>query len=310
MRVLPGNPRECQNRARMPQETLVFQLAPAAQARLERELAGGDFEPRSVAHARFSVKGEGVVATLYRSGKLVLQGSALGGFVERYLAGAQAAQAAARARDAPIQVGARTLIGSDEAGKGDYFGPLVVVAVRAGPAERAELVKAGVADSKTLSDERIRVLAPALEQRYAFAAEVLEPADYNREHPRYKNLNPLLAELHARCIKKLAQPGALVLVDKFAADELVASRLVGVDVELHQRTKAEREPVVAAASVIARNLFLEGLKRLSEEFVVELHKGAGEPTDRAAREFVKLHGREALAHVAKLHFKNTRKIRA
>lgn len=308
-RVLPGNPRECQNRARMPQETLVFQLAPAAQARLERELSSGDFERRSVEHARFSVKGAGVVATLYRSGKLVLQGSEVRLFAERYLADARAAAGAGEPADAPIQVGERTLIGSDEAGKGDYFGPLVVVALRADPQERAELVRAGVADSKTLSDERIRTLAPALEQRYASAAEVLEPADYNREHPRFKSLNPLLAELHARCIRKLAQPGALVLVDKFAADELVASRLAGVDVELHQRTRAEREPVVAAASVIARHLFLEGLKRLSEECAVDLHKGAGEPTDRSAREFVRLHGREALGRVAKLHFKNTQKIR-
>jgi ribonuclease HIII len=80
--------------------------------------------------------------------------------------------------------------------------------------------------------------------------------------------------------------------------------------ELHQRTKAEREPVVAAASILARNLFLEGLKKLSEEFAVDLHKGAGEPTDRAAREFVRLHGRAALGRVAKLHFKNTQKIRS
>lgn len=289
----------------MPQETLVVQLPPAEQARLERELEGGDFERRAVEHARFCVRGPGVVATLYRSGKLVVQGSEARGFAERYLGGLPEAAAAA----GPLEVGARTLIGSDEAGKGDYFGPLVVVALRADARERAELVQAGVADSKTLSDERVRVLAPALEQRYAFAAEVLDPADYNREHPRFKSLNPLLAELHARCIRKLAQPGVLVLVDKFAADELIASRLAGLDLELHQRTRAEREPVVAAASVIARNLFLEGLKRLSEEFVIDLHKGAGEPTDRSAREFVKLHGREALGRVAKLHFKNTQKIR-
>lgn len=289
----------------MPQETLVVQLPPARQTSLERELESADFEHRSVPHARFSVRGQGVVATLYRSGKLVVQGSEARGFVERYLGALPEAAPPA----GPLEVGERTLIGSDEAGKGDYFGPLVVVALRADPRERAELVKAGVADSKTLSDERVRVLAPALEQRYAFAAEVLEPADYNREHPRFKSLNPLLAELHARCIRKLARPGTLVLVDKFAADELVASRLQGLDLELHQRTRAEREPVVAAASVIARNLFLEGLKRLSEEFVVDLHKGAGEPTDRSAREFVKLHGREALGRVAKLHFKNTQKIR-
>jgi len=153
------------------------------------------------------------------------------------------------------------------------------------------------------------VLAPALEQRYACASEVLAPPNYNAEHARYKNLNPLLAELHARCIRRLARPGLLVLVDKFANEKLVASRLEDLDLELHQRTRAEREPVVAAASVIARNLFLEGLKKLSDESAVDLHKGAGEPTDRSAREFVKLHGREALARVAKLHFKNTQKIR-
>jgi len=289
----------------MPQETLVVQLAPTAQARLERELEGGGFEHRSVEHARFSVKGQGVIATLYRSGKLVVQGSEVQLFATRYLGEDARSEPAA----GPIEVGTRTLIGSDEAGKGDYFGPLVVVAVRADPGQRAELARSGAADSKTLSDERVRVLAPALEQRYAFAAEVLVPEEYNREHPRFGSLNPLLAELHARCIKKLHQPGVLVLVDKFAADELIAERLRGLDLELFQRTRAEREPVVAAASVIARNLFLEGLRKLSEEFAVELHKGAGEPTDRSAREFVKLHGREQLGRVAKLHFKNTQKLR-
>lgn len=291
----------------MPQETLVVQLAPPEQARLARDLEGGGFEQRTVEHARFSVRGQGVIATLYRSGKLVVQGSEVKLFAERYLDGR--AGESAPAAEGPIEVGERTLIGSDEAGKGDYFGPLVVVAVRADAKERRELVKAGVADSKTLSDERVRVLAPALEARYANATEVLEPAQYNLEHPRYKNLNPLLAELHARCIRRLAQPGLLVLVDKFADERLVASRLEGLELELHQRTKAEREPVVAAASVIARNLFLEGLEKLSEEFAVDLHKGAGEPTDRSAREFVRLHGREALARVAKVHFKNTQKIR-
>lgn len=284
-----------------------MKLGPAAQARLERELEGGDFERRSVEHARFSVRGQGVIATLYRSGKLVVQGSEIELFRARYLA--DEAGAAPPAAAGPIEVGTRTLIGSDEAGKGDYFGPLVVVALRADAQERAELMRSGVADSKTLSDDTIARLAPALEQRYAFASEILMPADYNVEHPRFGSLNPLLAELHARCIRKLAQPGAMVLVDKFADDKLVAGRLRGVDIELHQRTRAEREPVVAAASVLARNLFVEGLRKLSEEFAVDLHKGAGEPTDRSAREFVRLHGREKLVHVAKLHFKNTQKIR-
>jgi len=285
----------------------VVQLGPREQAELARELLGGEYEQRHVEHAVFSVRSKGFVATLYRSGKLVVQGSEVALFRERYLSAA--AGAAPREPKGPVEVGGRPLIGSDEAGKGDYFGPLVVVAVRADPAERAELVRAGVADSKTLSDQRVGVLAPALESRYAHASEVLDPALYNVEHTRFKSLNPLLAELHARCIRKLARPGCVVLVDKFADEKLVASRVADLDIELHQQTRAEREPVVAAASVIARNLFLEGLKRLSEEFAVDLHKGAGDPTDRSAREFVKLNGREALGKVAKLHFKNTGKIR-
>jgi len=281
----------------------VVQLAPEAQARLEQELAGGEFEPRSVEHARFSVKGQGVIATLYRSGKLVVQGSEVGLFAERYLGGRPAPP------PGPIEVGVRPLVGSDEAGKGDYLGPLVVAAVRADARERAELVSAGVADSKTLSDERVRVLAPALEQRYACALEVLAPEDYNREHARAGSLNPLLAELHARCIRRLARPGDLVLVDQFARESLVADALAGVAVELFQRTKAEREPVVAAASVVARAHFLDGLAALSEQYAVDLTKGAGDPTDASAREFVRLHGREGLGRVAKLHFKNTHKLR-
>src|SRR5262245_42697238 len=235
----------------MPQETLVLQLSPAEQERIAAALTGPDFETRAVPHARFSVKGQGVAATLYRSGKLVVQGSDLQAFAARYLGGRTAPAPA----ELPIVVGERTLIGSDEAGKGDYFGPLVVVAVRADAKERTELVQAGVADSKTLSDERVGILAPALEQRYAFASEVLMPPEYNAEHARTKILNPLLAELHARCIRKLASPGALVLVDKFADESLIAGRVRDLALDLHQRTRAEREPVVAAASVIARNLF-------------------------------------------------------
>jgi ribonuclease HIII len=296
----------------MAQETLVLELGPAEQARLESALAAGDFEHRAVEHARIAVKGQGVVATLYRSGKLVVQGSGVRLFAERFLGAAarqEAAEAAGRCADAVIAVGERTLVGGDEAGKGDYFGPLVVVAVRADPAQRAELARSGAADSKTLSDERVRRLAPALEQRFPFAAEALDPPDYNREHARVRNLNPLLAELHARCIRRLARPGDLVLVDKFANERLIASRVGDLGVELYQETRAEREPVVAAASVIARHRFLEGLARLSQEFAVDLHKGAGDPVDRSAREFVKLHGREALDQVAKVHFKNTQKLR-
>jgi ribonuclease HIII len=119
----------------------------------------------------------------------------------------------------------------------------------------------------------------------------------------------MLADLHARAIRRLARPGDHALVDKFADERLIGSRLSDLDLQLEQRVRAESEPAVAAASVIAREHFLLAMKRLSDEAGVDLAKGAGEPTDRAAREYVRLHGFEGLGRVAKLHFKNTQKLR-
>ena len=288
----------------MSQETLVVQLSPQQQAQLEERMSLGQFELRPLDHARFQARGEGVIATLYRSGKLVVQGESVAFFAERYLDGTRAS-----APKPLVPIEGKTIVGSDEAGKGDYFGPLVVVAVRADEKLRRELVRIGVADSKTLSDERVRRLRPALEERCPHAVELLDPPDYNREHTRAKSLNPLLADLHARCIRRVARPGDVVLVDRFASETLLAERLRGLPIELHQQTRAEREPAVAGASVIARGIFLERLAALSDECAVDLHKGAGAPTDLSARAFVEIHGLAGLGRVAKVHFKNTQKLR-
>jgi ribonuclease HIII len=297
----------------MAQTTLVRELSKGEQRELEERLKAGRFEWRSVPHAAFQVRGEGVVATLYTSGKFVVQGAEADGFALRYLKDAPAAAPASPARLAADPVGPDVVrIGSDETGKGDYFGPLVVAAVRLEPGEAAELATSDVADSKTLTDKRIAKLAPALMGRYAHAIERLDPPDYNRERARLGNLNPLLADLHARAIRRLLEgredERVDVLVDKFAAEGLMRERLAGCNITLRQRPRAEDEVAVAAASVIARYAFVERLAELSEEYAVELRKGAGAPTDAAGRRFLAMHGVEALGNVAKLHFKNTDKI--
>jgi ribonuclease HIII len=306
---LPNVPSACDNPShatRMAQDTLVLKLGPAEQARLVAALEGQAFDFRSVPHARFSAKGEGVVATLYTSGKLVVQGADPRAFLLRYVGGA--GEAAASGGGGLEAAAGQPLVGSDEAGKGDYFGPLVVCALRLPPDRREALARSGVTDSKRLTDETVLRLAPALEETFDHRVEVLDPPAYNDEHARVKNLNPMLADLHARAIRATARPGDHVLVDRFAKESLVAERVRDLEIELHQRTRAESEPAVAAASVVARAVFLRRLRALSEEHAVDLHKGAGAPTDRAARDFVRLHGFERLGAVAKLHFKNTSKI--
>jgi ribonuclease HIII len=288
------------------QKTLVVQVPHAERARLAERLALGTFERRGVAHAVFSVKGEGVVATLYESGKLVVQGEDPALFAERFLG------RAVEPDSAPDPVGPaddRTTVGSDECGKGDYFGPLIVAAVRLEPGESRKLLQSGVRDSKTIADETALRLGGALRGLVAHAVVRLDPEEYNATHRGPGQLNPMLADLHARAIRELARPGARVVIDQFASERLMRERLAGLDIALVQHPRAESTvPAVAAASVIAREEFLLALRELSERYGVDLHKGAGDPVDRAARRFVSLHGREALVHVAKLHFKNTGKL--
>ena len=124
----------CQNQ-RVNQITRVVRLQPSEQRGLRERLAEEEFEFRTVPHARFSVKGPGIVATLYDSGKFVVQGEDPDLFLERFLPAHAAAKASEQGTaGGPAQRSAdRTLIGSDECGKGDYFGPLVVAAVRREP---------------------------------------------------------------------------------------------------------------------------------------------------------------------------------
>lgn len=281
-------------------------LKPPEQAALEKRLAAGDFDFRPLAHARFSARGEGVVATLYTSGKLVVQGNATDVFAARYLDRAGARSQPARApRVAPHSV----VIGSDESGKGDYFGPLVVAAVRLDASESQELDGGPVRDSKRIDDASCLRLGAALRGRFPFAVRRLDPPQYNAKHAEIGNLNPILAQMHAEVIRELFVPGAHAVVDQFERSGRVLKALDGLAVSFEERPRAEEVPAVAAASVIAREQFLRAIDELSETWAIDLCKGAGAPTDRAARRFVALHGFDALSSVSKLHFKNTAKIR-
>jgi ribonuclease HIII len=285
------------------QKTLVLQVPLARAREIQRALAAGAFEFRPTPHALFSAKGEGVVATQYNSGKLVIQGEHPEAFAALYV-GAAGVPQAARAPEHRDEA----VVGSDETGKGDYFGPLVVVAVRLEPELSSKLAGGDVRDSKTLTDEHALRLGASLRAKLPHAIQRLDPSAYNAEHARVKNLNPLLAGLHARAIRELATPGVRVVVDQFANEKVLEQALGGIDIQLEQRPRGEEVLAVAAASVIAREQFLTALRELSDAWAIDLTKGAGDPADRAARRFVALHGFDKLGNVAKLHFKNTQKI--
>jgi ribonuclease HIII len=209
-------------------------------------------------------------------------------------------------------------IGSDESGKGDFFGPLVAAAVRVDPAAAARLTAAGVRDSKTLTDVKARALAERIREICAGGYVELEitPVRYNTLYDQFrsegKTLNHLLAWAHARVFEDLLAkaPCNFAIADKFADERYIINRLMtkGRQITLVQTPKAERNIAVAAASVLARDRFLSRMADLSARFGVTLPKGASAQVVAAARELVAKRGRPALAEVAKLHFKTSEQI--
>jgi len=205
-------------------------------------------------------------------------------------------------------------IGTDEAGKGDYFGPLVVAGVYATEATAILLRQIGVRDSKTLSDKRIAEMAPEIRQTCPVNVVAIGPERYNQMYAKIRNLNRLLAWAHARVIENLLEHVACerVVSDQFGDERVLQRALMekGKRVQLVQRHRAEDDVAVAAASILARGEFVRRLDQLSTTVGVSLHKGAGPPVLAAGRLFVKKHGGDALGTVAKLHFKTTQQLLA
>jgi len=206
-------------------------------------------------------------------------------------------------------------IGIDESGKGDYFGPLVIAAVFVDATTQGELKLMEVRDSKKISDGRILELAPDIKTICPHSVIAIGPQKYNELYAKIKNLNRLLAWGHAKALENLLERGVTcerAISDQFGDERLILNALQakGRTIVLEQRTKAESDLAVAAASILARAEFLLRLKRLSSEVGTTLPKGASPAVELAAKMIIKKHGQERLGSVAKLHFKTTKAVLA
>jgi ribonuclease HIII len=203
--------------------------------------------------------------------------------------------------------------GSDESGKGDYFGPLVVAAVNLLSEDIANHLKQlGIADSKTLTDDRIARLLPdmvALLGKPNVYLACLMPASYNQHYvDTGSNLNTLMAKTHAYAHGQLLQyapvkPVAMV-IDNFGGEKKIQQHCQPLGLPLTLATQAEsRYVAVAAASCLARHTFVDRIGQLSEQWDIRLPLGAGPAVKAAKAQFLRKHGIEALPQVAKTHFK-------
>ncbi|MCA1964466.1 MAG: ribonuclease HIII, partial [Prosthecobacter sp.] len=207
-------------------------------------------------------------------------------------------------------------IGVDESGKGDFFGPLVIAGVYVDRAAVLALQELGAVDSKRISsDEKITRLAAQIRRVPGLHCEVIQinPTRYNDLYEKFGNLNRLLAWGHAKVIELLLEkvpdcPRAIS--DQFANPAVLQRALQerGRKIELIQRTKAESDPAVAAASILARDGFVQWLDQTEKKAGIPFPKGVSAAVKESARKLVAQDGPEALRHFAKTHFKTAAEI--
>ena len=207
--------------------------------------------------------------------------------------------------------------GVDESGKGDFFGPLVIAGVYVDAVSARALLAAGVQDSKAISsDARIRGLADTIRGIPGVALEVVSfgPERYNDLYSRFGNLNRLLAWGHSRVIEGLLaqRPDCpRALCDEFAS-EWVLQRALGprakeTGMVLEQRTKGESDVAVAAASILARERFIDWMREASSRLGLTLPRGAS-MVKEVARQINAARGPDFLTKIAKTHFKTAREV--
>jgi ribonuclease HIII len=272
---------------------------------LERD--GFDFEDKP--HALFAARKGKLNVTVYQKGpKVLIQGKDTADFIQFTLEPEILGEARLGYEEILQPELFAPHFGIDESGKGDFFGPLVI----AGCFTR-HLMAAGIMDSKRItSPARVRQLAAIIRATPGCRTEVVSigPERYNSLYQSFGNLNQLLAWGHAKVIENLAAavptcPRALS--DQFARPEVLqrALRQKGLTLTLEQRTKGESDIAVAAASILARERFIDWIDKTSVACGVRLPLGASDAVVQAARELIARHGADALAKAAKLHFRTT-----
>jgi ribonuclease HIII len=297
--------------------SFTFKIDSRQAEKLRGLLEAQSFKFREVPYTLFAAQKQKLTVNAYTSGKLLVQGRGVKEFIEFTLEPEILGEARLGYDEIHNPEMFQPHLGIDESGKGDFFGPLAVAGVFVDGTLPRQLLDLGVKDSKQItSDKKALDLADAIRDLIGPArCEVITilPARYNELYVKFRNLNALLAWGHARVIENLLTrwpdcPRALS--DKFADERLIQRALQerGKKIVLQQRTKAESDVAVAAASILARAAFLSRLAELGLKVGVTLPKGASAQVKAAAAEIVKTSGAEGLKSVSKFHFKTYREV--
>lgn len=264
-------------------------------------------------YAKWQVRPENCVITCYESGKTVFQGKDASVYAAPFT---DVTVQKDKKQKTPSNVPSHyPQAGSDEVGTGDYFGPVCVCATIVTEKTLPLLTSLGVRDSKQLTDPDIRKIAPELMKKIPYSLLIVDNEKYNQVHDA-NNMNAVKAKLHNQAYVNLSKKQKLPqfkIIDQFTPEPIYYHYLKAEPVvirEIHFETKAEDKfPAVGAASVIARYAFLTKMDEMEKKWDMKFQKGAGPAVDQCAAQFADRYGKQQLPLVAKMHFKNTEKLK-
>src|SRR5712691_5400935 len=287
----------------------------ATKLRALLEELGFEFSPKEYT-LFFAQKNKLSVAVYEKGPKVLVQGTGVEEFVQFELEPKILGEAKLGYEEVHLPEMFEPHFGVDESGKGDFFGPLVIAGVYVDRGIARKLLDAGVQDSKRISsDARIRAFGEAIRRTAGGLIEtvLIGPAKYNELYEKFGNLNSLLGWGHARVIENLLakKPNCLrALSDQFADARVIKQSLLrhGRKIDIEQRTKAESDIAVAAASILAREGFINWLDRHGKIFGLRLQRGASASVKETGRKLVEMKGPQILREVAKVHFRTAHEI--
>ena len=271
-------------------------------------------------YAFWEIKHRDFTATFYNSSKFVIQGKNILPLMEKLgkkfalTSKQETVNSKQKVQNcSPIHpFNCSPYIGTDESGKGDFFGPLVVAGVLIDEKNRQLFLDLGIKDSKTLKDEQMMRMAQQIQKNSIYSVIAISNTKYNELYSNFKNLNKLLAWGHARVMENILEKTdcEYALSDKFGDESLIKNALMkkGKTIKLEQRVRAESDIAVAAASVLARATFVQKMKTMENFYGCNFPKGCNSIVKTRAGEFIKKYGKERLSEVCKTHFKTYNEI--
>lgn len=265
-------------------------------------------------YAFWEIKHKDFTAIFYNSSKFVVQGKNINSLTDKLSEkfGIESTGGAKKENNSQPIIQHSTYIGTDESGKGDFFGPLCVAGVMVTEKNRPIFEELGIKDSKTLKDSDMIKMAVQIQKHSVYSVVAISNAKYNELYAKFKNLNKLLAWGHAKVIENILEkePCEYALSDKFGDESLILNALQknGQKIQLEQRTKAESDIAVAAASVLARATFVQKMRSMENFYGCRFPKGCNNIVKESAGEFIKKYGKDRLIEVCKKHFKTYNEI--